>query len=96
MVAQSNFWNFFKNSFFWKVCCKNDERWVIYNKNIEATKITNDWYLWIHHTVNEIPKNTKKFDWEKKHSQNLTGTADAYKPNRIKKEVEKNYESWKK
>ena len=52
--------------------------------NIEATKITNDWYLWIHHTVNEIPKNTKKFDWEKKHSQNLTGTADAYKPNRIK------------
>ncbi len=75
---------------------KNDERWVIYNKNIEATKITNDWYLWIHHTVNEIPKNTKKFDWEKKHSQNLTGTADAYKPNRIKKEVEKNYESWKK
>ena len=34
---------------------KNDERWVIY-KNVEATKITSDWYLWIHHTVDKIPE----------------------------------------
>ena len=35
---------------------KKNERWVIYSKNIEATKITSDWYLWIHHTVDKIPK----------------------------------------
>ena len=29
---------------------KNDERWVIYSKEVEATKITADWYHWIHHT----------------------------------------------
>ena len=36
---------------------KQDERWVIYSKNIEATKITSDWYLWIHHTMDKIPDN---------------------------------------
>ena len=30
---------------------KKDERWVIYSKDIEATKITSDWFLWIHHTT---------------------------------------------
>ena len=23
--------------------------------NVEATKITSDWYLWIHHTIDKIP-----------------------------------------
>ena len=35
---------------------KTDERWVIYSKDVEATKITSDWYLWMHHTVNKIPE----------------------------------------
>ena len=35
---------------------KKNERWVIYSKNIEATKITSEWYLWIHHTVDKIPR----------------------------------------
>ena len=41
---------------------KNNERWVIYSNNIEATKITSEWYLWIHHTVDKPPKEmiTKK------------------------------------
>ena len=34
---------------------KNDERWVIYSGDIEATKITSDWYLWMHHTIDKIP-----------------------------------------
>ena len=47
---------------------KNDERWVIYSKNIEATKITSDWYLWMHHTIDKIPdeNDIKKFNWQKK------------------------------
>ena len=68
---------------------KNDERWVIYSKDVEATKITNDWYLWIHHTTNQIPnKNEKKHNWQKEHNENLTGTNNAYKPSKIKKSIE--------
>ena len=32
-----------------------DDRWVIYSKNVEASKITSDWYLWMHHTIDKIP-----------------------------------------
>ena len=76
---------------------KKDERWVIYSNDIEATKITSDWFLWIHHTVNEIPvAKTKKYSWQKKHNENLSGTNKAYKPNKISKKQEfKPYESWK-
>ena len=39
---------------------------MIYSGNIEATKITSDWYLWIHHTVNKIPnEEIHKFAWKK-------------------------------
>ena len=34
---------------------KKDERWVIYSNNIEATKITSEWFLWMHHTIDKIP-----------------------------------------
>ncbi len=76
---------------------KKDERWVIYSKDIEATKITSDWFLWIHHTVNEVPtEKNKKYSWQKDHNQNLSGTNKAYKPNKIsKKQKFKSYESWK-
>ena len=33
---------------------KNDKRWVIYNGEIDATKIPDDWYSWMHHTKNKI------------------------------------------
>ena len=36
---------------------KKNERWIIYNDDIEATKITSDWYLWMHHTTDQIPNN---------------------------------------
>ena len=34
---------------------KKRKRWVIYNGEINASKITSDWYSWIHHTTNTIP-----------------------------------------
>ncbi len=76
---------------------KQDERWVIYAKNIEATKITNDWYLWMHHTIDKIPdKNEKKFNWQKSHLENKTGSKDSYKPVKIRKtDKYKKYETWK-
>ena len=76
---------------------KQDERWVIYSNNIEATKITSDWFMWMHHTVNKIPeKNEKKYLWQKKHLENKTGFEDAYKPTKIKgNDKVKKYETWK-
>jgi len=76
---------------------KKDERWVIYSNIIEATKITSDWYLWMHHTIDKIPniKDTK-YSWQKNHLENQTGTIKSYKPVKIKKnDVKKKYESWK-
>ena len=76
---------------------KKDERWVIYSKKIEATKITSDWYLWIHHTINKIPDNKIiKYPWQKKHLENQTGTNNSFKPVKIRKnELKKKYETWK-
>ena len=77
---------------------KNDERWVVYSSEIEATKITSDWYLWMHHTINNIPdvKSEKKYKWQKKHLENKTGTNEKFKPIKIKKNnIQKKYDTWK-
>ena len=76
---------------------KKNERWVVYSNNIEATKITSDWYLWIHHTIDKTPdiKETK-FSWQKKHLENQTGTKNSYRPIKIvKNNLKKKYETWK-
>ena len=64
---------------------KNDERWVVYSSEIEATRITSDWYLWMHHTIDRIPNQSieKKYSWQKEHSENKTGTKNSYKPIKI-------------
>ena len=76
---------------------KKDERWVVYSNNVESTKITSDWFLWMHHTIDKIPDNLeKKYNWQKKHLDNKTGTKDSYKPIKIKKNTnKKKYETWK-
>ena len=79
---------------------KKDERWVVYSSNVEATKITTDWYLWMHHTTDAIPNkddiNNKKYKWQKDHQENQTGTQNSHKPIKInKKKINKRYEAWK-
>jgi len=77
---------------------KKNERWVIYSNTIEATKITSDWYLWIHHTIDQIPvkNDKKKYSWQKNHLENQSGTINSYKPIKIKKNsAQKRYETWK-
>ena len=75
---------------------KKDERWIVYANNIEATKITSDWYLWMHHTIDKTPDNkASKYNWQKKHLENQTGTSNSYKPVKIdKKNIKKKYETW--
>ena len=63
----------------------------------KATKISSDWYLWIHHTVNKTPNNNQKekYLWQKKHLENQTGTNNSYKPIKIKKNaIKKKYDTW--
>ena len=76
---------------------KKNQRWVIYSGDVEATKITTDWYLWMHHTIDKIPSEelSKKHPWQKDHSENKTGTKESFKPTKIKKDDKKKYETWK-
>ena len=76
---------------------KNDERWVVYKDNIEASKITSEWFLWMHHTISEVPNQQKKKHlWQKEHLENQTGTKNSFKPVKIDKQnTKKKYETWK-
>ena len=90
LVGKDEFGNkYYKN--------KQDERWVVYSNNIEATKITSDWFMWMHHTIDKVPDNSeKKYSWQKNHLENKTGTKESYKPIKIKKNDKlKKYETWK-
>tara|TARA_Y100001935_G_scaffold188860_1_gene157154 strand:- start:147 stop:506 length:360 start_codon:yes stop_codon:yes gene_type:complete len=76
---------------------KKGKRWVIYSGEVDASKIPVDWFSWMHHTPNKIEKNheLKKYDWQKPHQSNLTGTESAYYPNKNKNAIKKKYKSWK-
>ena len=77
---------------------KTGNRWVIYSEEIDASKIPVEWYSWMHFTRNKIEKDHefKKYDWQKPHQPNLTGTDDAYYPNKDKQSaIEKKYKTWK-
>ena len=65
---------------------------------MDATKIPVEWFSWIHFMPNRIEKihDLKKYEWQKPHKPNTTGTESAYHPNKNKKDaVEKKYKSWK-
>ncbi len=78
----------------------DSRRWVIFNGETEATRISPDWHGWLHHTWDEPPtaKPLVHKDWEKPHIENLTGTDLAYVPPgsiRNAKPVQRaDYEAW--
>ena len=77
---------------------KKGKRWVIYSDEIDASKIPVEWFSWINFMPNKVENNHdfKKYDWQKPHQPNLTGTDSAYYPNKNKKDAtEKKYKSWK-
>jgi len=77
---------------------KKGKRWVIYHDEIDASKIPVEWYSWMHFTSNKIENkhNLEKYNWQKPHKPNLTGTESAYYPNKDKDAIEKKYKSWQK
>ena len=74
------------------------KRWVVYSGEVDATKISNDWYSWMHHMNNKIEKSKeiKKYKWQKPNQPNKTGTSESYHPNKENNEINKKYTSWKK
>ena len=57
-------------------------RWVIYNGEVEASRVSPEWHGWLHHTWQAPPTEAplKHKAWEKPHLENLTGTQLAYAP----------------
>jgi len=78
---------------------RSGKRWVIYSSTVESSKIPPEWHLWIHFMNDKLPnKNLKKYEWQKKYEENLTGTKNAYKPegslSEKEKKILKKYETW--
>jgi NADH:ubiquinone oxidoreductase subunit len=75
-------------------------RWMIFNGEMEASRVSPEWHGWLHHTWNEPPTREplKHKAWEKPHLPNLTGTATAYAPpgsiRRADPVARKDYEAW--
>ncbi len=75
-------------------------RWVIFNGEAEASRVSPEWHGWLHHTFQEAPTKqplTRK-TWEQPHLPNLTGTAAAYVPEgSLRREgvtQRRDYEAW--
>ena len=54
-------------------------RWVIFNGEAEASRVSPDWHGWLHHTWDQPPTKAPldHKPWEKPHQENLTGTPAA-------------------
>jgi NADH:ubiquinone oxidoreductase subunit len=61
---------------------RHESRWVIYEGDVEASRVPPEWHAWLHHTTDEIPDEAtlRKYDWQRDHQPNLTGTDGAYRP----------------
>jgi NADH:ubiquinone oxidoreductase subunit len=59
-----------------------ERRWVLYNGEVEASRVPPEWHGWLRYTVNEVPTSSgqKRHAWQKDYVPNLTGTPDAYRP----------------
>ena len=75
---------------------KSGKRWVIYNGEIEASKIPDEWYSWMHRIGNKIENlhELKKYKWQKEHLPNKTRTDESYHPKKNKNALKKKYNSW--
>lgn len=76
------------------------KRWVMYDGEPEASRVSPDWHGWLHYTwdqpPNEAPLEHKP--WEKPHQENLSGTVLAHAPagslRRAEPADRRDYEAW--
>ena len=78
----------------------DSRRWVMFNGEMEASRVGPEWHGWLHRTWDEPPtdKPLVRKEWEKPHVENLTGTAMAYAPagslRRAEPKDRGDYEAW--
>lgn len=76
-------------------------RWVIYNGEMEASRVSPEWHGWLHHTWDQPPTEAPlpKKPWQQPHQENLTGTPAAYAPpgsiRRAAPVARADYEAWR-
>ena len=76
-------------------------RWVIFNGETEASRVSPDWHGWLHHTWHKPPTEEPLIhkEWEKEHQANTTGTMKAYAPvgslRHAAPSQRNDYEAWK-
>jgi NADH:ubiquinone oxidoreductase subunit len=76
------------------------KRWVVFNGEAEASRISPEWHGWLHRTWVEPPteRPLRHRTWEKPHIPNLTGSPQAYAPagslRRPRPEPRQDYEAW--
>ena len=78
----------------------DDRRWVIFNGEAEASRVSPDWHGWLHHTW-DTPPSEQPLEhkvWEKPHKENQTGSDHAYAPSGSLRygapAQHKDYEAW--
>jgi NADH:ubiquinone oxidoreductase subunit len=59
-----------------------ERRWVLYEGEVEASRVPAEWHAWLHHTADEplTESAAQAKPWQKTHVPNPTGTSDAYRP----------------
>lgn len=59
-----------------------EKRWVIYNGEVELSRVPPSWRGWLAHT-HDTPPSEEEYvprEWEMPHLANMTGTPKAYRP----------------
>ena len=61
---------------------RRERRWVIYEGEVEASRVPPEWHAWRHHTIGDPPdeNSVQKRPWQKEPRQTLPGTDQAYRP----------------
>lgn len=59
----------------------NGKREIWYSSDCDVTKISTEWFLWLHYATDKLPNQNQLSRKEYRiRIPNLTGTADAYMP----------------
>ena len=75
------------------------KRWVIYADEVESTYVNPEWNNWLRFTSKVKAPEDKKYEWQKNHLSNQTGTENAYDPeknniNDSSKKKDDDYVKW--
>ena len=61
---------------------RRGRRWVIYNGEVEASRVPPRWHAWLHYSTDALPDDQEipPRPWEREHQANLTGSEGAWHP----------------